>query len=383
MKITDECAGCRACEQRCPRQCIHMNPDTEGFLTAVVDDAACIECGLCIKICPQNHLPAAESSRQVWAVRLKDGKRLYRSASGGAFAAIAQTVLEGGGAVFGAAYGEDLEVVHIRIDSLSELEKLQGSKYVQSDTAKTYAEVKSILAEGRKVFYTGTPCQIGGLKAYLGKSPANLLTADLVCHGVPSPRLFADYLLWLGDRHGTKILRYDFRDKRAGWGLDFKARTLRKSIHGMASTDPYYSYFLKGFTYRECCYSCRYAARERTGDFTLGDYWGIEREHPGFFSVEGVSLLLLNSAASMSWMERHKELFFLQQSTFEQAAGHNRNLLLPTRRPSYRDTLALRSAGQSPEAYFSREFPVRVSFKSRLKNLLPARVRKMIKKIKH
>jgi coenzyme F420-reducing hydrogenase beta subunit len=190
-----------------------MRTEKEGFLIFDVSEAGCIDCGLCTKICPQNKIANATKPHRVVALRYKDDKVLLNSASGGAFVGMAATVLEQDGVVYGAAYQRDLTVVHIAVESICDLKKLQSSKYVQSDTLNTYSDVKTMLRGGREILYSGTPCQIGGLYAYLGRDYPNLLTAEIICHGVPSPKLFAKYLEWLKIKYNEDILHYDFRDK--------------------------------------------------------------------------------------------------------------------------------------------------------------------------
>ena len=221
-KITELCTGCRACEQLCGKKAISMVENQEGFLTAVVNQDLCVDCGLCKKRCPQNADVEKLSAKKVFAVRLKDEKILYKSASGGAFAGIAKAWIEEGGIVFGVAYDKDWNAKHVCASSLTELEPILSSKYVQADTCQTYKEVKQYLNDGKKVLFSGTGCQIGGLIAFLKKDYANLLTVDLICHGVASPLLFKKYIEWLGSQSGSPILEYDFRDKRNGWGLGYK-----------------------------------------------------------------------------------------------------------------------------------------------------------------
>ena len=382
MVITEFCTGCRACEQLCPKQCISMKSNEEGFLVAEIDENVCIGCGLCQKRCPQNNMPDKYSPIKVLAVRYKKDMELKASASGGAFVALAHQVLEQNGVVFGAAYGEDWKVGHIAVHNEEDLHKLQGSKYVQCNTLHTYSEVKTLLCEGKKVLYSGTPCQIGGLRAFLRKDYDNLLTIDLICHGVPSPELFRKYIEWLGKETKGKILYYNFRDKSGGWGLGYKAKTKTKTKTKTANLDPYYYHFLKGDTYRECCYRCNYCTKERTGDMTIGDYWGIEYEHPAFYSTKGVSVMLLNTEKSLKWFGQVENSFYIQESTFEQAARQNHNLLSPTRRPKVRDTVYNHLDDMDVEEYFNAVLKTPNHFVDRIKGMLPMRLKLILKTIK-
>lgn len=382
MIITEFCTGCRACEQLCPKRCISMKSNEEGFLVAEIDESVCINCGLCQKRCPQNNMPEKHSPVKVLAVRYKKKMELKDSASGGAFVALAHRVLEENGVVFGAAYGEDWKVGHIAVRKEEDLYKLQGSKYVQCDTLHTYSEVKTLLSEGKKILFSGTPCQIGGLRSFLRKDYDNLFTVDLICHGVASPKLFQKYIEWLGKETKGKILYYNFRDKSGGWGLGYKAKTKTKTKTKTANLDPYYYHFLKGDTYRECCYRCRYCTQERISDITVGDYWGIEREHPKFYSTKGVSVMLLNTEKALNCFEQAKLMFYIQESTFEQASRQNHNLLYPTKRPQMRDTVYNRLNEMDTTEYFNTVLKAPDRLADRIKGLLPMRMKLILKIIK-
>lgn len=285
--ITEFCTGCRTCEQVCPKSCISMKFSSEGFLEPFIDLDQCVDCGLCQRRCPQNNLKVYPLSEKVFAVKSKNDKELYKSASGGAFAALARYFLEQNGVCVGASYYKGWNVGHKIIRSLDDLPSLQSSKYVQSDTLHTYSEVRCLLSQGIKVLYSGTPCQIAGLNSFLGNvDKSNLLTIDLICHGVPSIKLFKSYIQWLEHRYGEPIIDFNFRDKSSGWGLNVKIKTKTKTKTRSCVIDPYYYHFLKGDTYRECCYRCSYSRPERVGDVTIGDFGGIESILPDFFFKE-------------------------------------------------------------------------------------------------
>lgn len=380
-KITEYCTGCRACEQLCAKNAISMVADKEGFLTAQIDADKCVDCGLCQKRCPQNQVIVKNAPKKVLAVRLKDEDVLYRSASGGAFAGIAKAWIEDGGIVAGVTYDREWNAHHVFATTLEELKAIQSSKYVQADTRQAYSEVKRLLAEGKKVLFSGTACQIGGLKAFLKKDYDNLLTMDLICHGVSSPLLFRKYIEWLGDKCGSPIKEYDFRDKKGGWGLGYKYKYKYKYKYGACSIDPYYSRFLDGDTYREACYQCKYCTPERVGDITIGDYWGIEKEHPKFFSTKGVSCVLINTDKGINAWNSSASLFFTLESDFNKVARHNGNLLHPTvRKNDVRDRIYI---GINEENWFADKFAgsFRPSLVAKVKNLMPMWVRLIIKKI--
>ena len=213
----NKCFGCGSCFLSCPKNAIEMESDEEGFAFPKIDEKKCIDCSVCIKKCPSfSPLEKNDFAQETYSVLYKNDEICKKSASGGAFAAFVVKIIENQGVVFGCAYDEDLNAVQIKIDRLENLIKLQGSKYVSSDSKSTFAEAKKDLLIGKKGLYSGRPCQIAGLRRYLGKDYENLLTVDLVCHGVPSQKLFTKYLEWLGQKNGGKIIYYGFRDKDVG-----------------------------------------------------------------------------------------------------------------------------------------------------------------------
>lgn len=340
LNLKLECTGCRMCEQICPKNAIKMEEDEEGFIRPVVDKSLCINCGLCIKRCPQRNLLDKNIENQTaYAAKLKDLEVLKESSSGGIFSVLANEYIKNNGKIYGAAFDEKFNVVHVGVENLEGLKRLRGSKYVQSDTANTYTEVKNDLANNIKVLYSGTACQIAGLKNFLGKNYENLLTIDIVCHGVPSPKMFRKYKEYIENKYKGKIQEISFRNKeKRGWGLNLKIKLDNgKIIREFAYVDPYYKSFVKGDTYRECCYNCIYANSERIGDITLADYWGLANVHPEFFDGRGVSAVIINTKKGMDVWNNVKDKLEYINTSIESIKKYNPNLVGPTKKKKSRD----------------------------------------------
>lgn len=377
--IGTKCVGCRSCEQSCPKGCIEMRPNGEGFLYPVVDRSRCVDCGKCLRACPaadpQRH--RAEGPLAVWAWRSRDPETLMRSASGGAADSAAKTVLDRGGRVYGAAYDRDLSVCHVEITDQAQRARLRSSKYVQSDLKNTYALARSALDRGQPVLFTGTPCQIEGLYAFLGGDRPNLYTMDLVCHGVPSPALFRSYLRFQEHRLGGPIRSYDFRSKeKRGWGTQYRVETPGRVKTGSLTLDPYGKHFMDGDCYRECCYGCPYANTRRPGDLTVGDFWGIAGSHPDFDSEKGVSSVFVNTEKGTRLLEHMAPLGETCPATLAEGLAKQRNLVRPTPRPAARD--GFYENMDRPEYW--QTHGVGLQPKERLKALLPPGLLRALKR---
>lgn len=303
-----DCCGCGACAQVCPKDCIDMVADAEGFLYPVVDKDFCINCGKCNRICPVLDYRAMEDCGtipQAYAAYCKDTDVRLKSSSGGLFTIFANKILEDSGVVYGAAYDADMQVHHIGVDNLKDLDALCGSKYVQSRTEDTFRDVKQKLRDGRTVLYTGTACQIAGLKALLGKDYENLYTIDVLCHGVPSPKVWELYLEMQKKSHGAAVRRTLFRHKKYGWKayallLEF---TNNKAYERIFSQDPFMQMFLKNICLRPSCYACEFKGMDRPSDITIGDCWGIENVMPDMDDDKGTSVLLIHTEKGKQLLE--------------------------------------------------------------------------------
>ena len=328
----EKCTGCGACVQRCPKRCISWTQREFGFRYPQIDKDACVNCGQCEKVCPIDKALEVSAEQKAYAAVHKDDEVLAKSTSGGAFTAIADAVFAQGGIVYGAAMLDGMQVKHIRTSGKDDFEGLRSSKYLQSDTGTTYQMVEQDLKQGKTVLYSGTPCQIDGLKNFLGKDYENLYTADIVCHGVGSQAYFDKYMDYARERYG-KIKALRFRSKEyAGWSccgvVVVDSSDCLKKIPYRDFDNYYYSYFLSGDIYRKSCYSCKYANTNRVGDFTLGDYWGVEALNLPLQTENGCSLLLVNNQHAMQLLDEIESLDRVE-TTVEQAAHCNKQLNAP------------------------------------------------------
>ena len=331
----EKCTGCGACVQRCPKRCISWTQREFGFRYPQIDKDACVNCGQCEKVCPIDKALEVSAEQKAYAAVHKDDEVLAKSTSGGAFTAIADAVFAQGGIVYGAAMLDGMQVKHIRTSGKDDFEGLRSSKYLQSDTGTTYQMVEQDLKQGKTVLYSGTPCQIDGLKNFLGKDYENLYTVDIVCHGVGSQAYFDKYMDYARERYG-KIKALRFRSKEyAGWSCGggvvvVESSDCLKKIPYRDFDNYYYSYFLSGDIYRKSCYSCKYANTNRVGDFTLGDYWGVEALNLPLQTENGCSLLLVNNRHAMQLLDEIESLDRVE-TTVEQAAHCNKQLNAPSK----------------------------------------------------
>ncbi len=381
IKIGKDCCGCNACEQLCPKKCITFEYDSEGFLYPQVDKNLCIECGICTSHCPVIQKVECGKNPEVFAAKYTDSGSVFKSTSGGIFIPLALNVLKKGGVVFGCAYDGELKAKHIAVESEKELCRLQGSKYVQSDTRGVYSRVKKELEKGRYVLFSGTGCQCAGLKTYLKKDYEKLLISDIVCHGVPSPKLFEKYIEYMGKKLGGKLTEYNFRSKeKRGWDLYYKAKNTKKSKSDYGFFDPYYNAFLTGKTYRESCYKCKFANAARAGDITLADYWGIQKMHPDFYDKNGVSLVLINSDKGKKAWDEISGRIKAVPSTIEKASVMNKNLVAPSKRPDCRDGIYEGMDGDF-DLYVKTKLSFKINPKTKIKKMIPQSLKENILKL--
>lgn len=380
-----DCCGCSACASVCGRSAIEMCADEEGFLYPRVDAEKCVHCGLCETVCPvlrYDKLETKEASPRVFAVRHRDPDTWSRSSSGGAFTPLVKFVLDRGGCVFGAAYNERMEVVHCKAETMEETLRFRGSKYVQSNLNGVYKQVRAELRSGRMVLFSGTPCQCEGLRGFLLKPYPNLVIVDIMCHCVPSPKLFADYVRFVEKKAGEKISKIFMKDKALGWGNQSPRITFRsgKEWFNTPETHLWNFIFYSQFATRPSCHECRFANYRHPGDITIGDFWGIEKSHPDFFDERGISLLFTNTPRGEEVFDAVKGDFSYLESDVRRCVQPN--LIHPVSPNVNRDSFwrgyKRHSFRKVRSLYFWFRLKNRV--KNKIKRCLPARIRQFIKR---
>lgn len=332
-KNKGDCCGCSACVHSCPVAAIKFSEDEEGFNYPKIDTQLCINCGLCEKICPiTNPNYCNNENPTIIGAYLKNAEQRQQSSSGGAFYAIARFIIEKGGKIYGATIDDKHIVYHKGVSTLADLKYLRGSKYVQSDIRDIYKEIKKDLSEHKWVYFTGTGCQVAGLKAFLRKKYETLITTDLVCHGVPSQKMFNWHLSYLEKEYNGKIYNYTFRDNN-GWGgcesfyLKRKGQPIKKIKNNSYDLSPYLYSFMYGFTHRYSCYTCPFAKIPRQGDITLADFWGCKEFFPQADVSKGVSLVVLNTEKAFDIWNSVSDKFVKFHTTISDASKYNGNLI--------------------------------------------------------
>ena len=331
---TEKCTGCSACFNTCTHQAITLVENQQGFLYPIVDVVKCIKCNHCKTVCPANYQTLPNNYLHVYAALVKDDDERSKSTSGGIFACLAQKVIKAGGYVYGVIVDEHLVVRHVEAHSTEVFEQQRHSKYVQSNIGLTYQQARKRLNNGEQVLFSGTPCQIAGLRNYLKKDYPNLLTVDILCHGVPSPGMFRKYINSEEEISGNKMQKILFRSKVIGWKKSFCVRIFDNGAEADWG-DTFVPGFLKNYYLRESCYSCEYTTEKRQGDITLGDYWGYQESAPEYIEDDdkGISLVIINTEKGLNAFKNiHKEIAFATR-TMDDAKRGNAVLYKPCDKP--------------------------------------------------
>lgn len=384
IKVRDafQCCGCEACAQRCPRDCIEMKADQEGFYYPTVNEAECIDCGLCDKVCAmqvkkdlnENVLPKA------YVAFAKDNEIRKKSSSGGLFTVLASAVIKQNGCVFGAVMSEDCKTVfHAKAQNQQELEAMCGSKYVQSRILDTYKCVEQELIKCRMVLFSGTPCQVEGLKAYLDRDYQNLICIDLICHGVPSPKLWKKYVEHREHCAGASVRRTFFRYKKYGWkeySVLFKFSNNMEYEH-IFSRDVFGQMFLQNICLRPACYKCSFKKLHHKSDVTLADFWGCRNIYPELDDNKGLSLVLVHSNKGDGLLEQTSQQIVIKPLD-EGWIKWNKAIIQSASRPKSRDYFFEKIDEKSIGWLAMKYLPIKgkilmvipLTLKNRIKNLM-------------
>lgn len=312
MKICDKnlCTGCSACRSVCPQKAIEMKSSDYGFLIPIVDNEKCISCGLCKEVCQANKPARKNSQIKIYACKNKNEEKRITSSSGGVFQEFSKFILEKGGNVYGAVFDDNIEVIHQKVNNIEDIEKIKKSKYVQSNMENVVTEVREDILEDKFVLFSGTPCQVQALNSRGLRQKENLYTIDLVCHGVPSPKIFDEYKKFLESKYNSKIIDVNFRwkDEVSTQNIKIKFENGQEYISNKGNGDIYYNLFLDDIILRDSCYSCQFRDLNRVSDISIADFWGLEKgNYKDFYDKKGVSLVLINTEKGLNLFEAVKE----------------------------------------------------------------------------
>lgn len=341
----ENCCGCSACHHICPRNAITMEPDKEGFLYPSINQDLCIDCKMCITVCPLLKVGNTKEVAfpKVYAAKHKSDDVRMTCTSGGAFTALSDYILKQNGVVYGVDFDENFYVCHKKAQTAHERDRFKISKYVQSDLKNTFADIKHNLTNGKLVLFTGTPCQAAGLRSFIGNQPhaKNLYVCDVICYGIPSPLIWQEYIHYLEDKFDDKIDSIQFRSKVFGWNRKNSGKnfmfTTRNSREPHIDDDYYSLYFNAQTIIRPSCYQCKFTDIKRPSDITIADYWGIKKYVPEFIDNKGISLLLLNSPKGKMLFEYVKNDFEYIERPAKECLAEQQRLHEPVKSPQKRN----------------------------------------------
>ena len=341
LKEKKDCCGCTACQQICPKRCIDMKEDSEGFLYPSVDELKCVSCGLCDSVCPVLHPFESYSSPHLsFAAKSLDNELVKTSSSGGVFYILASKIIEKGGVVFGACFDSTWRVIHDYAENFEELNKFKGSKYAQSFLGDSFNKVKDFLKEGREVLFSGTPCQVAGLNHFLKKPYRNLTTIDIICHSIASPKVWKDYLNEISK--GTVVNSVTFKDKSQGWrsyGLEIKGSNPGNDsfvlVRGTHKENIYMRGFLEDLYTRPSCSSCPARNYTSKSDILLGDCWRIEKYHPDIDDNTGMSVAIILSDKGKQLYDCCVDSLFSKEISYDEVEEHAAHAPITTSTPPH------------------------------------------------
>lgn len=385
-KITDNCCGCRLCEEICPQKAIEFVLNEEGFFYPFVSDQ-CIGCKKCVSLCPINQKGANSISFEGYMSFSADDDIRKNGSSGGVFGLLAKSVITEGGIVFGAAFDENLKLVTKFAETENELNRLYKSKYLQCDTTGLYKRVENEVRSGRKVLVCNTPCNNAALKNYLKKEYENLLLVDFVCHGVPSQDFFDKCIDWYKRKRKIEVYEYKFREKTKKsvtphlLKLKYIKKGKEKEKVMLYLNDPYYLAFQKRISIRQSCYDCGFATDKRISDITIGDFHDIDKFTNKYDRMKGISMVLINSSKGLKAFEAIKENLVFEKFPVETLVENNECLKIPTKKPKERDKFFINLSGLGIDYVIKTELNSKREWKKTLYYSIPKSARKLIKKI--
>jgi coenzyme F420-reducing hydrogenase beta subunit len=325
IKKPEDCSGCYACFNICPETCIEMVDDREGFFYPKVDNSKCIRCSLCVKICPLINIKERVNTNRSYACINKNESIRVNSSSGGVFTLLAESIINSGGVVFGAGFDVEFNLIHTYAENNEDLSLFRGSKYLQSKIVNSFSKAKGLLDMDLNVLFSGTPCQIAGLLSYLGRDYDNLICVDIICHGVPSPKIFKLYRTELEQKYTASSQKIDFRNKKYGWrsfSLSFKFNNHSEYLKPH-NQDIFMQGFLHNLFLRPSCYSCKFKTLNRLSDLTLADFWGVENICKNLDDNLGTSLLLVNSEKGNTLIQKILDKMIIQEVNCAEAIKYN------------------------------------------------------------
>lgn len=383
-----QCCGCQACVNICPKKCIKMKLDKEGFEYPVVDEEKCIHCGLCEKVCHMHGDEIYEMNEPVkqlefYAAYNKDIETMKKSSSGGIFWLLVQKIIEKKGIVYGAIQDSLYEVKHIRADNLEKAQKMRKSKYLQSHINDTYQMVKEDLRKGKYVLFSGTPCQIAGLYSFLGENQKKLYTCDVVCHGVPSIKVFKQYIECTEKKKKVKVKDICFRDKIHGWGPNYVSLKLEngKKISNVSIENTFQLGFLQNIYLRPSCYSCRYARLPRIGDISLADFWGYNGPLQKNNKNRGLSAIIISTQKGKELFEMIKSNIEYHEVEKEFLTSKSRHVYIHPEVNSQREEF-FKDFNNMDFETLTKKYGIYIGIKKKISNHIPIKLRRFILNLK-
>ena len=371
-----KCTACTACVNICPKNAIKMIEFEDGFKYPTIDQNKCTDCKLCQTVCPVLNKHKNNITNKCYVAYNKNEDILLKSSSGGIFSALADYILNNEkGLIIGAAFDEDNNLIHIAVDNNKDLNKLQGSKYLQSDLNKIFQYIK-INLKNKKVLFVGTPCQVSGLKSFLKKEYKNLICVDLFCHGVPSPKLFKKYIKELEKQKDQKLERYNFRDKCTGWETYSNTAEFKEVKDTQLSKDnTYMKLFLSDIALRESCYNCNFKIGNKYSDITLGDFWGIQKYYPEMYNNKGVSAIIVNTEKGQDILNKIQNQINIKQCKLTEIIDQNPFVQISAEYPRKRTQFFTELDSLSIEE-LSQKYKKKISLLTRILNKIKKYLRR-------